>query len=296
MLRFTLAQLEAFYWIGRLGRFQFAARQLNLAQPTISLRIRELERSLGTSLLERAGRNVRLTNEGEILLELSSSILQEAHKINESVGAAGVVQGTFRLGLPEFFAITCLPDLLRNLGRDHERLRVELAIGTSANLARELEERRLDAAIVTNPQMSPGLQYSLLAENQMVWAASSSQQLKEPVGAGDICGFPIFTNPRPEPQYQMIVDWFSAAGLAPLNLSICTSVAVTAELVASGVGMSLLPLSLVQPHVTAGRIQLLALRQPIPAGRLFFCYHASDSGSNVTAVHRAVRDVMPKLE
>src|SRR5262249_54502660 len=161
------------------------------------------ERALGTKLLERAGREVRLTNEGETLLELGSSILQEAHKINESVGAAGVVQGLFRLGLPESFAINCLPDLLRDLARDHDRLRVELAIGTSANLARELDERRLDAAIVTNPHMLPGLQYSLLAESQMVWAASSSQQLKQPVGPADIRSFPIFTNPRPEPQYQM---------------------------------------------------------------------------------------------
>lgn len=296
MLRFTLAQLEAFYWIARLGRFQLAARQLNLAQPTISLRIRELERALGTTLLERAGREVRLTNEGETLLELGSSILQEAHKINESVGAAGVVQGVFRLGLPESFAINCLPDLLRNLARDHDRLRVELAIGTSANLARELDERRLDAAIVTNPHMLPGLQYALLAEGQMVWAASSSLQLRQPVGPADIRGFPIFTNPRPEPQYQMIVDWFGAAGLAPLNLSVCTSVAVTAELVASGVGLSMMPLSLVRQHVKAGRIQILSLRQPVPNGKLFFCYHASDAGSNIAAVHRGVRDVMPQME
>ena len=47
MSRITFAQIEAFYWIARLGTFREAARQLNVSQPTISLRIRDLERVLG---------------------------------------------------------------------------------------------------------------------------------------------------------------------------------------------------------------------------------------------------------
>jgi Bacterial regulatory helix-turn-helix protein, lysR family len=58
-MRFTLAQLKAFYWIAKLGTVRDAARHLNLAQPTVSLRIRDLETALGTMLFERLGRALR---------------------------------------------------------------------------------------------------------------------------------------------------------------------------------------------------------------------------------------------
>ncbi len=57
-MRITLAQLEAFFWVARLGSVHMAARQLNLAQPTVSLRLRDLEARLGTALFERAGRGL----------------------------------------------------------------------------------------------------------------------------------------------------------------------------------------------------------------------------------------------
>jgi DNA-binding transcriptional LysR family regulator len=294
-MRFTLAQLEAFYWIARLGKFQDAARQLNLAQPTVSLRIRDLERALGVSLFDRLGRDVRLTNEGEVLLELSSTILAESRKIHERLGAADAVQGVLRLGLPENFAIVCLPEFMRIAGRDYGRLRIELAIGTSASLSGALEERRIDAAIVSNPQMIPEMQYVPLGEHRMSWAAGTDFDLKQWVSPGDLRGLPIISNPAPEPQYLMILEWFRRAGLAPLAISTCTSVAVIAELVAAGVGVSLLPLSLIRAHVDAGRIRPLRSRPPAPSVRMFFSYHASDSGSNIAAVLRIVRAVVGRM-
>ena len=53
MSRFSLPQLEAFLWVARLGSFRAAGERLNVTQPTISLRIRDLETALGTRLLER---------------------------------------------------------------------------------------------------------------------------------------------------------------------------------------------------------------------------------------------------
>jgi DNA-binding transcriptional LysR family regulator len=67
-MRFTLAQLEAFHWIAKLGTVRDAARHLNLAQPTVSLRLRDLETALGALLFERLGRALRLTDEGLVLL------------------------------------------------------------------------------------------------------------------------------------------------------------------------------------------------------------------------------------
>jgi DNA-binding transcriptional LysR family regulator len=52
-----------------------------------------------------------------------------------------------RVGMSENFALTCLPALLRLLRKEHPRLRLELAIGTSSRLSRDVEERKIDLAV-----------------------------------------------------------------------------------------------------------------------------------------------------
>ncbi len=186
-MRFTLAQLEAFYWIAQLGKFQDAARHLNLTQPTISLRIRSLERTLGVTLFERAGRDARLTRDGGALLELARSVLSETWRIPETIGGK-IVRGTFKLGVPENFARVCLSELLRVLRRDHSELTLELSIGTSGNLSRELEEHRLSAAILSNPHTvgARDLQFVPLGKHPMVWASGLDFEMKRTVKPADI--------------------------------------------------------------------------------------------------------------
>ena len=116
-MRFTLAQLEAFYWIAKLGTVRDAARHLNLAQPTVSLRLRDLETALGTMLFERLGRALRLTHEGLVLLQDATPLLAAAGQIQERSGTHDAVRGTIRLGVPETFAVVCLPKLIDLLSR-----------------------------------------------------------------------------------------------------------------------------------------------------------------------------------
>jgi DNA-binding transcriptional LysR family regulator len=294
-MRFTLAQLEAFHWIARLGSFQGAAHQLNVAQPTISLRIRELEQNLGVTLFERVGRSVRLSSDGEVLLELSGNVLSEARRIQERVGSATNVQGLIRLGVPETFALACLPELMRFLAVEHPGLRVELAIGTSTQLSEDLEERRIDVAVLGDPKENLRLRTIPLGHHTMKWVAHESFDLREPVRPIDLRGLPIISTPPPAPQFGAIMDWFREAGLTPLHVSSCSSVAVIAELVSSGVGVSLLPVSIVKRAARAGRVRLLNATPPVPSSHLFVSYRISDGGVNIDAVVRSITDVLARV-
>ena len=66
----SLAQLDSLRWIARLGSFRAAAERCKRTQSTISLRIQELEQTLGARLLERDGQGVRLTPAGLEVLPL----------------------------------------------------------------------------------------------------------------------------------------------------------------------------------------------------------------------------------
>ncbi len=262
----------------------------------MSLRIRSLERALGVALFDRAGRDVRLTKDGKALFELSRSVLSETWRIPETL-SGNVARGTFRLGVPENIARTCLSELLRVLRHDHSELKLELAIGTSGNLSRELEEHRLGAAILGNPHTSGArdLQFIPLGKHPMVWASGPGFDIKGTITPADICELPVLCNPEPELQYQMITDWFRSAGVAPTSLNTCTSVSVIAELVAAGVGISMLPTSILQPHLEAGCIRVVRSRPIGPFVHFFFGYHLSSRGATIAAVLAAARDVIGRV-
>lgn len=295
-MRFTLAQLEAFYWIAQLGKFQDAARHLNLTQPTISLRVHALEQTLGVTLFDRAGRDVGLSPDGKALFELARSVLLDAWRIPETIGGTAV-RGTFKLGMPENFARTCLSELLRVLRRDHSELTLELAIGTSGNLSRDLEEHRLSAAVLGNPHTAGArdLEFVPLGRHPMVWACPAGLEFRGPITPTRIFNLPVLCNPEPELQYQMITDWFRSDGVAPKTLNTCNSVSVIAELVAAGVGVSMLPTSILQPHLDAGHVRILRSRPAGPFVHFFFGYHASSRGATVAAVLAAARDVIGRV-
>jgi DNA-binding transcriptional LysR family regulator len=71
----NLPALEAFYWVVRLGGFQAAATRLGVSQPTISSRVKELERRVGRILLIRAGRRAKPTTSGAATFEYAGRII-----------------------------------------------------------------------------------------------------------------------------------------------------------------------------------------------------------------------------
>src|SRR6266851_765664 len=103
MGRITIAQLEAFFWTTELGSVQKAAVRLNVAQPTLSLRLRQLEAEVTSPLLERSGRGLRMTREGHTFLSHTKSVLNAYRQmLNSSAGNS--VSGVLRIGLAEGFA------------------------------------------------------------------------------------------------------------------------------------------------------------------------------------------------
>ena len=293
-MRVTLAQLEAFFWVAQLGSVQLAARQLNLAQPTVSLRIRDLEQNLGRGLFERSGRGIRLTDAGVNLLDRAAAILDEVGKIkSETVAEIG---GTIRLGFAEGFAMVCLAPFVEALRRDYPGLRPDLSVATSSALERDMAAHRLDLAFLVNPVGQPGLRMQPLGAQPTAWAAAPAWGLGPRVRPADLRMVPIFTNPPPSAMYRQIMDWFGLAGLEPARLDICTSVTVVAHLAASGVGIGLLPVKMIEPQIAAGTLRILDVVPPVEPGHVFACFWEGAETPAVDAALRCIRQVLGAMD
>jgi len=80
----TFTQLSVFEAVARLGSFTRAAAELHMAQPTVSVQIRKLGETVGLPLFERAGRSIRLTDAGHLLVDACREIFATLSRVEDS--------------------------------------------------------------------------------------------------------------------------------------------------------------------------------------------------------------------
>jgi DNA-binding transcriptional LysR family regulator len=289
----TLNQIEAFHWIARLGTFHAAGAQLNLTQPTISLRIRGLEAALGCKLFERIGQRVRLTGDGAQLLPTAERIVALSGQLASGGNGTGSLFGRLRLGAPDSFGLTCMAGLLSALKERHPELAVALTIDNSAVLVQKLNARELDFAFVVDAAVGAHIRVEPLGMMDIAWVGSPRLDLpKRAVRPVDLLRVPIFTNPEPSTLMAVIRAWFGAAGIEVPPLSTCNSLSVILRLTLAGEGVSLLPTAILSKELGTGRLRALGARPAIARSQLFAAYQIDKLGGGALTVIDIARKVI----
>lgn len=294
-MRATLNQIEAFYWIARLGGFHAAAARLNLTQPTISLRIRGLEEALGVALFERAGRMAQLTTEGRHLLPQAERMVGLSEELHLKTALEDPLRGRLRLGAPDSFGLTCMPALLASLRKQYPDLSVALTIDNSSVLSQRLNDRELDVAIVADPDVAAHVGTEPIGTIECVWVASTKLDLPQrPIRPSDLLRHEIFTNPEPSNLIMLLRDWFATAGLEATRLSTCNSLSVILTLTMAGAGVSLLPVSILATQPGGGALTVLRARPAIPTSRMHVAHLIDKAGPGLQVVLQAIRAVVAR--
>jgi LysR family nitrogen assimilation transcriptional regulator len=145
----TPRQLKYFVEIARTGSITTAAATLHIAQPALSHHIAAMEQELGVPLLQRHARGVRLTAEGQRLLDRAASILRQLDRLHDDVReSAGNVHGSVSLCVVGSVAPVLAIPLLRLLGERAPRVRLQLSTGMSREARALVEARRVDLALL----------------------------------------------------------------------------------------------------------------------------------------------------
>ena len=292
-MKATLSQIEAFYWITRLGSFRASATQLNLTQPTISLRIRSLEEALGVRLFERMGRKMRLTDGGATLLPDIGSMMRLAGQLSARQRLSDPLHGRLRLGAPASIALSCMAEMLATLEKRNVHFDVSLTIDKSSMLQRKLNDREIDIAIVVEPDVKPHVRAVPLGIMKHAWIASPRLGLaRRWIGPADLMPYRVFTQAEPSNLMTLVMTWFGSAGLEPKRLSTCDSIAVIARLTAAGEGVSILSPAILENELRMGAVQVLKTRPALVRPRLYLAYQVDKAGPGMKLVAKTVRDVV----
>lgn len=266
----TLAHYETLFWISRLGTFRAAANLLSVSQPTVSMRVRELERELGTQLFAKAGRHVSLTEDGRTAADYADRILALSQDLTSRIRRHGTLHGTLRFGIPDALAIAYLPKILLALERKHPTLRISASVESSDVLSHRLGSGVIDAAIIVGRVSDNSVRQTEIGISRCDWVASP--RLLRPgrcYGAEDLARHRIFTNRAPSIMHALITSWFEAAGESPSDVCNCNSVATILALAQGGACIALLPRELITDAIANGHLFALEVSHPVPEKTIF---------------------------
>jgi DNA-binding transcriptional LysR family regulator len=164
-----LTALRSFVTVAETGGVTRAAQQLHLTQSAVSMQLKRLEEFLGLALLDRSGRGVALTTQGEQLLGYGRRMVA----LNDEAMArmtGDAFEGELRLGVPADIVYPQIPHVLQRFDREYPRVRVNLVSSYTRKLKEILDAGGLDLILTTEDQCGAGGE--MLCTQRLVWVGA----------------------------------------------------------------------------------------------------------------------------
>lgn len=160
--------LRSFIAVARHGSVTHAARSLHRTQSAVSVQIKQLETRLHSSLFAREARGVSLTAAGERLLQSAEPIVRQLDQVAADFARAPV-SGSVRVGIPDEYGASVLPDLLAAFAQRHPQVQVSVRCGFSVEFDQLVKKQQLDLAVTTSDHAAGAENASVLMEEETLW-------------------------------------------------------------------------------------------------------------------------------
>jgi DNA-binding transcriptional LysR family regulator len=257
--------IETFLWVVTLGSFRGAGQRLNTTQPAISQRIAQLEREMGVKLLNRDHRVASPTPSGRQLMVYAEKLISLRSEMMAEVGERSAMRGVLRLGVAETLVHTWLPRLIKSVNTAHPNLSLEIEVDITPNLSARLLGQEIELAFLLGPLSASGVRNRVLCDYPIGVLASPSLGLgNAPLKVQDLAKFPIITFPRKSQPYEIVRSLFNRPDLPPIRLHASASLATVIHMAIEGLGIAVIPTSIVENELADGRLQLLSTDLKIP--------------------------------
>lgn len=261
-----MKQLTALVTVSEVGSISKAAQVLQLAQPSITRRIRTLEEELGVPLFERTRYGVTPTEAGQILVKRARRALVELERARAEIRPHGDgVVGMVSIGLLESVADALVEPLVRAISERHPGIELRLLTAYSGHLQEWLDEGIVDLSLLYNLAPSPSLWVVPLLDEEL-WAVAppgSGLSPRDSVPCAKVFARPMIL-PVPGHGLRVLIDHaVSTVGLDPKVQVQVNSMALQKSMVLAQQAWSILPAAGVASEIEAGRLSGAPLSEPV---------------------------------
>ncbi len=279
-LPLTLRQLEYVVAIADHASFSRAALACAVTQPALSAQIAQLESTLAIQLFERDRRKVLVTPAGiEIIARARATLAAAAAVVDSARASAQPLTGTLRLGVIPTIAPFLLPAVLPTVRAEFPRLRLLLREDQTGRLLTQLDEGKLDAAILALP-VGGDLAAVRLYREDFALAVPRGHRLarRATVRPADLDGEAVLLLDDGHCLREQALAVCDSAGAREQSELRATSLVTLAQMVASGLGVTLIPTTaaaVLAPR--AGEVVVVRFAEPAPGRDVGLCWRMSSA-------------------
>lgn len=270
----TRRHLEIFVAVFQTGSMTGAAQSLHLAQPSVSLAVKELEEHYHIRLFDRLGKHIYPTDSGRQFYGYALHIVSLFQDMEENARSLER-KGTLRIGASITIGNYVLPDLLKAFQLDFPEVRTEAVILNSAAVEQALLDNRIDLGLIESEARSPQLQKIPFMEDRLCVIVPPGHPLTAQPSASfsQIAKYPFLLRERGSGGREMIESLFELRQLPLVPLWESASTQAIVRGVAQGLGIAILPWLLVEEDVRNGRVETIHVPDLGLTRHFFMIYH-----------------------
>jgi len=292
MSEINFHRLFIFHTVARLGSFTRAASDLSISQPAVSIQVKELERSLDTTLLIRMRSGVSLTDTGETVYDYTRRIFTLADEMTNAIqDLTGLESGRLTIGSSTTPGEYILPFAIGKFRERYPKVEVSLAISNTRSVIDQIMSRELDLGMAGAPVDIRGLASFLYVNDEVVLVVAPTHPLarRRRLTVQDIVDEPYLMREAGSATRRAAEEHFASMGsrvrvVMELGSNEAVKRAASAEL-----GIGVVSKFSVGPDVAAGYLKVLAV-QGWRCERPLTVFYRDDT--HISAVQRAFLSVL----
>jgi len=267
----TLTELRYLIALAQEGSFSRAAEVCAVSQPTLSQSIARLESEMGIPLFERGIGFVSPSEAGMRIVAQARVVMDEVAKVKQlAQSGQDPLSGTLRIGLIHTVAPYLLPRLIQHLTVSAPDMPLAIEENMTANLANMLRDNLIDVAILALPFEAPGVltrhlydePFKVIVPRKHAWHTRTS------IDAADIDGQELLLLKGGNCFRDQVLEACPKVSAPDSDAQLGHSLETIRSMVASGLGISVLPESATLPPHANDMIHVLPFSDPVPYRRI----------------------------
>jgi len=261
-----LRYLQSLITVADEGSFTRASEKLFVSQPALSQQIRQLEEELGSILLDRVGRGVKLTSAGELFYRHAQRVFQELDEAKVALQELeGLQRGSLAVGVVQTINAYLIPQVVAQFANVYPAISLRIEEMPTAEIEEGLEEGRLQLGIGFTPPGNANINSEELFNEELVLIVSKEHELATQVAIKikDLNEFPLVLLSKAYCTRRLWDKCAQQANIQPRIVAEMNTIGAIMGAVQCAKAGSILP-KLALTHRHLAELVAISLREPTP--------------------------------
>ena len=294
----TLSELRFVVSVAQEKNFRRAAAKSFVSQPALSLAIKKIENELGVLIFERNRMGISLTTVGEKIVNQAQIVLEEADKIKAiSIVEKNTQQVEVKIGLIYSIAPYLLPSIISLVKNSSPEIILDAEEDITTNLVKKLDEGSIDPAIIALPFDVPGIETKPLYDEpfKVLIPTKHPWNNKQKINAKELKNEKILLLDNTHCFSMQVRE--ACPGISDkAEIQVGTSLETIRNMVASNLGISILPQSATANNYSNDLINILPFESPIPFRRVAMAFRrGSSKKQSLDKIVKSITSVKEKI-